>query len=87
MADIISELHSSSSLKGNDVHEIVGIVAKRLLAIFHPRLTLERYLENHRMQDLTAEIVEAIEILMGRDMERKIAKEVGRRVAGKVIRR
>ncbi|MAT46682.1 MAG: hypothetical protein CMO35_04530 [Verrucomicrobiaceae bacterium] len=29
----------------------------------------------------------AIEILMGRDMERKIAKEVGRRVAGKVLRR
>lgn len=29
----------------------------------------------------------AIEILMGRDMERKIAREVGRRVAGKVLRR
>lgn len=29
----------------------------------------------------------AIEILMGKDMERKIAKEVGRRVAGKVLRR
>lgn len=29
----------------------------------------------------------AIEILMGRDMERKIAKEVGRRVVGKVLRR
>ncbi len=29
----------------------------------------------------------AIEILMGKDMERKIAKEVGRRVAGRVLRR
>ena len=29
----------------------------------------------------------AIEMLMGKDMEKKIAKEVGRRVAGKVLRR
>ncbi|NIP93215.1 MAG: hypothetical protein GWO24_07065, partial [Akkermansiaceae bacterium] len=29
----------------------------------------------------------AIEWLMGKDMEKKIAKEVGRRVAGKVLRR
>ena len=29
----------------------------------------------------------AIEFLMGKDMERKIAKEVGRRVAGKALRR
>jgi hypothetical protein len=29
----------------------------------------------------------ALEWLMGKDMEKKIAKEVGRRVAGKVLRR